>query len=386
MPALHRVVCQGSHPLLSLIEDLPLQLGSEAAKSNLTPFRWIAERVPPYAQEFTGYMSGLFLALRLSSFWVRSPAGFTRKKNDLSETIGDLMEHLFAVHPVPASLRNAWTWPLDHPALRWIVWFILAGQGASIPRAGKLFGWRVSTKVLHFLHLAPQHLGPEAAYTWAEVKTLGGGDIEFRRLLGNPAYHTSPGLMEDPRDFSFRRFWTETVHWLTKQRDVLTDELCESILPWAWHEYRETAGADVVFSWRGRSAARAIRAAQEYAASFWTPNADLSWAPRGWNRAWTTESGLTWKISELVSGRQLYEEGQAMSNCVAQYTERCASGQSTIFSLRCEGLRRLTVEADPRTGIVVQARGPFNRLPIAEEDARLQDWRQMLLGVKDLRS
>jgi hypothetical protein len=71
-----------------------------------------------------------------------------------------------------------------------------------------------------------------------------------------------------------------------------------------------------------------------------------------------------------------------MSNCVAQYIERCASGQSTIFSLRCEGLRRLTVEVDPRTGVVVQARGPFNRNPDGEENARLLEWQKVLLGLQ----
>ncbi len=67
-------------------------------------------------------------------------------------------------------------------------------------------------------------------------------------------------------------------------------------------------------------------------------------------------------MRELVSGRELYEEGLAMHHCVAGYAMRCASGTSAIFSLKIAGERHVTVELQPATREVIQARGAYNRL------------------------
>jgi hypothetical protein len=123
-------------PLLGLVDDLPRRLGCELTKTSLAPFRWIARRLDRYTEEFSGYMGGLFIALKLSPFWVRSPIGFHRKNDDVTQTIGDLMEHLFTVHRVPRCLRNTWTSRFDSWSLGWVFWFILAGRGASISKAG----------------------------------------------------------------------------------------------------------------------------------------------------------------------------------------------------------------------------------------------------------
>jgi hypothetical protein len=177
------------------------------------------------------------------------------------------------VHRVPRCLRNTWTSRFDSWSLRWVFWFILAGRGASISKAGALFGWRVSTRVIHRLSLAPDY-----------------------------------------------------------------------------------------------------RSAQEYELSLRLPNCQLRWGPKGWDQEWQTEEGAVWTMTELLSGKQLFQEGEAMSNCVASYAQRCAFGDCAIFSLRCGGTRRLTVEINPSTRSIVQAKGPRNCMPSAEEAARLLDW------------
>ena len=95
------------------------------------------------------------------------------------------------------------------------------------------------------------------------------------------------------------------------------------------------------FSWTGRSPARAHRLAVDYARGIKMPYPDLRWKAKGWDWKWPTEHEGNWSVRELVSARELYEEGQAMSHCVGAYAMRCSQRLSAICSLlRRAGKRR----------------------------------------------
>jgi hypothetical protein len=85
-----------------------------------------------------------------------------------------------------------------------------------------------------------------------------------------------------------------------------------------------------------------------------------------------------WQMIELTNSAQLRTEGVALHHCVASYADRCCLGISRIWSLR---LRRgekvhhvLTIEIDPKTRAVVQARGRANRAASGKPLRLLQDW------------
>ena len=85
-----------------------------------------------------------------------------------------------------------------------------------------------------------------------------------------------------------------------------------------------------------------------------------------------------WRISELLSSRELEDEGRAQGHCVASYAVSCRRGLCSIWSLRCEtenGVKRLlTVELNMKTREIVQARGKGNRLPEKKELEVLGRW------------
>lgn len=55
--------------------------------------------------------------------------------------------------------------------------------------------------------------------------------------------------------------------------------------------------------------------------------------------------GERWIAKELASGRALFKEGQEMRHCVSGYADRCAKGDSRIFSLRSvDGQSKSTIE------------------------------------------
>lgn len=75
---------------------------------------------------------------------------------------------------------------------------------------------------------------------------------------------------------------------------------------------------------------------------------------------------------ELLSGRELHEEGKLMRHCVSSYSANCLAGRSRIISLRLDGSRTSTLELAP-----VDAKG--RQIVVldfedAEQRSRVKHW------------
>ena len=86
----------------------------------------------------------------------------------------------------------------------------------------------------------------------------------------------------------------------------------------------------------------------------------------------------TLRMLELTNGWELFLEGQAMSNCVADYTQRCLDGVCAIFSLRHKVKGRevslMTIRVQIQNRAVLEARGRFNQKPAVEFQNAVNDW------------
>lgn len=94
----------------------------------------------------------------------------------------------------------------------------------------------------------------------------------------------------------------------------------------------------------------------------------LAWA----SRLPSFEGDGGWSAVALASSGALAEEGRSMRHCVATYAQRCAAGESCIFSLRKNGERIATLELTPTENdswIPSQLYGPSNA-SIADPAAR----------------
>jgi len=67
-----------------------------------------------------------------------------------------------------------------------------------------------------------------------------------------------------------------------------------------------------------------------------------------------------WTITEITTGKLLYEEGDDMHHCVFSYLDRCISRQCAIFSVKVNDKRIATLEIDLSNLNLVQARGKMN--------------------------
>lgn len=80
-----------------------------------------------------------------------------------------------------------------------------------------------------------------------------------------------------------------------------------------------------------------------------------------------SDSGENWTVSELLSTRELSQEGRAMHHCVGFYAGNCRSGRISVWSMQVqdeEGAEhRVMTIAISGTKRITQARGKFNALP-----------------------
>ena len=162
----------------------------------------------------------------------------------------------------------------------------------------------------------------------------------------------------------------------------MNDEQGSLIVEWAYHCFTEAGRWDVrsEFNMRGRSFRRVLEASEEYQESKSKPYSRLTWNKKGWDWEHTDLSGKVWKIIELTTGKELFEEGRALRHCVSGYAPACHSGHCAIFSLKCEENPRITIEITLASKTVNQARGTFNRPANREEMDIIRFWKKTVIG------
>lgn len=305
-------------------------------------------------------------------FWLRPPRSWK------PGSAASLLDHLFARHEVPQFLYKEWFEEREVPRLKWLCWFILFAQNGSLKRAAKLFNWSIGSGFAASLFAAPQDLSPVEACIFAEVKSLGGSELDFVRIIRDPAFVIDP---TQPAEMPTQnKFWRDTVRWLVAHSGQIPDIEWNFILPWAMHEHAEAQrGGRRPFSWTGRTVRAVIERARRYHQIMRDPYIDHHWAGHGWDWQWQDSTDCTWSFVELTSSEELYIEGNTLHHCVASYGGRCVLGQSAIVSLRKNSEPRITVEVDPATKSIMQARGLSNREADGEEQRIIARWANAIL-------
>jgi hypothetical protein len=370
----------------------------------------------------------LGLIAMLEPFWVRPAITWQMPAGSDQERFASLLRHLFVLYPVPSVLLEGVDWVADCQTAKWLLWVVVMGSGASLTRAGRCLGWWVNSAFLAQLMKVPPNLDVTSACIWAEVQRVGGAVEVATLLCADRAFRIDPTevyLPESPlvgylrgrsetddwpsryreqyqaRQLAFRQFWQATLLWVVKNHGHLEAEALPRLLSWAHHEFTEYQRFVEMafgipererrayfprgpFSWKGRTVAAAVRAANEYERRIHSrQKIKRHWKTKGWDWATTDASGAQWNMRELASSDELAEEGEAMHHCVGVYDAYCAGGGGAIFSLRREGARVLTLEIDVASQELRQARGSWNRMPTTEEMALVKRWKTEAVKALD---
>ena len=342
---------------------------------NWKQLRTLADMVDARRKPFPTYnhsFDALYVARSLAPFRVRSLLTWEPPENRDSESLLSLVYHLFAKHPVPRFLENAWVMDAPRGNLKWIAWYILLGQGAGLHQSARHFSdWEIARTYQKWLHKVPPDFEPRRGAACAEVLRLGGSIKEYERL--------EPFLPWDWRDLTVslgrrrRRLLGEAIRWLARYRDELTDDMSEVVLAWAM--WRITQDVRRPFAWKGRTPVSAHRAALQHRR--WLDRqseSHLKWEALGWYWKWRRDARREWSMVELTTAHELHDEGRAMHHCVGEYSDACSRALTAIFSLRMNGERRVTVSVDPWTGMVLLANGLQNRPADTEEQEVIARW------------
>ncbi len=327
-------------------------------------------------------VGGLLALVEHRKSWLRPVEGWEPSASAPLPLFSSLAHHLLANYPVPPVLLWAWFQGTGWEARRRQRWFYHAGMGGSLRTAG--FPIPLTKRMAHEFAHAPAHFPFDFALRWAQVRGLGGSD-ELARAVA----FTRLG-----EDFDHDRFWTSVIHLFlnTPRMDLAgVGAIIDYIHDRKFEPERAIVGdgteielnpPEPDLTIKGRTVASLMKSADEWRARHRPEKVQrrlIRWERSGFGEyRREVEGGLSWTIREILDSDELAAEGEAMKHCVATYTEFCAKGRSTIWSLgseSSEGRRRLaTIEVDPATRRVVQASMRRNEVPDEPCMAILKEW------------
>ena len=335
--------------------------------------------------------------------WVRTLETFKPKGKSASRCFRALVDHLVVEWPVRPFLYSAFEQTAaSHRPYRQVRLFDLIAKGGSARNAIKqgLLPATLTKKMCHrFLQTTVGHDIP-AAVRLAQATELGASKRLASALAGS---RLGRDLDRDQEDFRF-----SVVQWFVNH-PMLDPAQVGPLLDYiAWRKQdtdrrREEAAQAVavggridlpgVFSMKGRSAGALFRDMERWHGDL-AREAELRRREQvgTWRRApmastfapsgirgfqWERKKGRrkeVWTAVELLTARALSDEGRALAHCVYSYGYSVAKGRTSIWSLRLDRERMLTVEIDNTNRRMVQARGLRNRMPTNAEQEALRRW------------
>ena len=300
---------------------------------------------------------------------VREPESWPGASGHLLRVVDSLASHLFGRYPTPTFLASAWfTKGVTAPVARGR-WFVDHARGQRFRSLPLPFSM---TRRMEDLFLrTPHHFTVDRALRRAEILAVGGTPELANVLL-------STRLAEH---FDDADRWRDALGWLARCGDTIDLVQVPAIVDYL---HANLHAIDL----RGRTFASVMRLVIDWHG--WLAHERspfLRWRRSPWNelvlpieRELDDDRDAEWAIVELLDSRELAAEGRRMRHCVSSYAKRCASGASSIWSLRrrwCDDgttVSTLTIEVHPDTRSIVQLRTRANGLPSQWQLELVRQW------------
>lgn len=304
------------------------------------------------------------------------------------QIFASLAHHLLAKYPVQFFMNSAWLRQTHDRVRIQQDWYIKVSRGYSIRRLEVPVD--MTRRMEHLFLQSPDHFTVEAAVRNAQVLGLGGTKKLARAVLA-----TRLG-----RKLENEAFWKTVIQFLINVRNLNTDHV-HPIVDFLYHTKfarREVYTDDGVvhleppqpeFSVKGRTFESLMRLVERWhkALAVDQSNSTFTWRKSKINDFQYLEetnhplhAHRIWRITELMSGAELAAEGKAMKHCVSSYARSCFHGKTTIWSMKREvnqsTKRMLTIEVDPFSRKICQARGKCNSKPDKNSLRIMNKWMQ----------
>jgi hypothetical protein len=324
--------------------------------------------------------SGLAGLARRAGDWIRPASTWRPRSHSGRRQFAALARHRLAEYPVPAFMDAAWM-RRDARAELFRDWFVRIGRGENVRTAASPVP--LTKRIVHHFLRAPADYSIEHALRWGQVHAVGGGPGVVAAVLRS---QLGRELGNDDFWLTVFRFLVENPAFPRRRVPLLVSYLnARKLERWAaWcngEVYARGEPPQPHLSMTGRSVETLLRQVLAWQRGLHADGRPVGWARsglRGFERKIASDPPVIQRVRELLSTRELLEEGRAMRNCVASYAVRCIEGHCSIWSLEEETPERIrkrqTIEVRGR--LVVQSRGRGDRFPGAAEKEILCAWAQ----------
>jgi hypothetical protein len=290
-----------------------------------------------------------------------------------------LAEHQLARYPVPSFLWNVFFDPYVEELVPLVVHVAAGGSLFAYVRDNH-FAIPLTRRMCHELLSTAFRGSFLQAIRRVQVRSVGGDDrllhVWWRtRVAQRIGTHDDEG------------FWLGVLRWLA--RASMLDPARVGPLVDFLAYLRER---DASFSMAGRSVAALLRGMEEWhrnlvreelvRGTVFQPSGlePLELDVKQRDPTGAVHRGI-WRIGEILSSKDLLDEGRRMNHCVSSYARSIENGQTSIWSMTLENGRGptghwavLTIEVRNELRRVVQARGRFNRPATKAEHEILVRW------------
>lgn len=362
----------------------------EEARTRPNPFHWSApvlRRAPKLADKAFEF------AFRLMSEnlpWVRPIDDWRPKGKSATTQLKSLMRHLLVKYPTPEFLYDA-VLDNDNQELQSLGGKLLKylGQGGSMYAAvtaksvapgvfaPAMVPVPFTKKMCHEFVTTTAEFNLFEAIRRAQILSFGGDTRLVKTICKTPLCRRL--------DASQEAFWASVLQWLCNQPMLAMSQVAP-ILDWLRHAYGQALADGKNFTMKGKTAVSVLREVERWHGEIAKAKmlGNEVFPPSGFTPFYEEHMARyqgtgapylkTWAIIEIHSTKELLAEGKGLRHCVYSYTHDVRHERSSIWGLRIDGERTLTIEVDRRTRQVVQIRGLRNRMPVEGELVYIRRW------------
>ncbi|MFP9114975.1 PcfJ domain-containing protein [Flavobacterium sp. RHBU_3] len=311
------------------------------------------------------YIDVLANISRFGNKTVRPIEDWTKDSLTADGQLASIIRYLFAVYEVPQFMEHVFA----ESNIVHMLWYIQLGRGDSVLSLCA-FPAKFTHKMAHEFRNTPGHV-----YTIDQAirraQALGYGATH--KLAENIAWSVNVAEIKD------NAFRAKMIQFVAKHARGAQFVEVESVMGYVAEKHGEATG----FKLKGRAWAALVKAAREHEvekAKRLAAEMRGDWKPVAIADYEAVEEMYTYRIVQLVTSEELYEEGREMSHCVADYADDCAEGEIAIFSVRSfnadyDGYYTLaTLEYSVTENAIVQAQGRFNENVSAEAEKHILAW------------
>jgi hypothetical protein len=309
--------------------------------------------------------------------WKAEPEDWQPRGKSAHSTFCSLVDHLVVEYPIPRFLYDVFyhhrRWTAGEGLAQFFAYLAAGGSPYRYMNSG-FMPVVMTRKMCHVFLNTGNGTTFYNAVRRAQVKALGGSEPLARAICTSSL---GRGLKAN------ERFWITAIRWFCENMKGDFTQVAPLV------DYiAEMHARSRDYSMKGRTLKSVMRGMEAWHRELGRVRGLRTkvYTPSGLRAgAWkfkTNGNGdkpreVTWTMTEILSTAELAAEGKAMRHCVLMYARSIVSGRTSIWSLKSDGIRNLTVRVAREEKAVVEARGKCNRRATEAEMNKVSRWAKM---------